>query len=104
MADGAERNWYAQFNLAGHDGVDFDMPIGSQVHAVDDGKVVVAGAGAYGNTVMHPREDTKDSPAATGTLPSIAPMDGTGTQGRDHPVMLGLRETRYLKCFVLRVL
>ncbi len=23
---------------------------------------------------------------------------------RDHPVMLGLRETRYLKCFVLRVL
>jgi 23S rRNA (cytosine1962-C5)-methyltransferase len=24
--------------------------------------------------------------------------------GKDHPVMLGLRETRYLKCFVLRVL
>jgi 23S rRNA (cytosine1962-C5)-methyltransferase len=24
--------------------------------------------------------------------------------GRDHPVLLGLRETRYLKCFVLRVL
>ena len=24
--------------------------------------------------------------------------------GRDHPVMLGLRETRYMKCFVLRVL
>lgn len=23
--------------------------------------------------------------------------------GRDHPVLLGLRETRYLKCFVLRV-
>jgi 23S rRNA (cytosine1962-C5)-methyltransferase len=24
--------------------------------------------------------------------------------GRDHPVLMGLRETRYLKCFVLRVL
>jgi 23S rRNA (cytosine1962-C5)-methyltransferase len=24
--------------------------------------------------------------------------------GKDHPVLLGLRETRYLKCFVLRVL
>jgi 23S rRNA (cytosine1962-C5)-methyltransferase len=24
--------------------------------------------------------------------------------GRDHPVLLGLRETRYLKCFVLRVI
>ncbi len=24
--------------------------------------------------------------------------------GRDHPVLLGLRETRYLKCFVLRAL
>ena len=23
---------------------------------------------------------------------------------RDHPVLLGLRETRYLKCFVLRAL
>ena len=23
---------------------------------------------------------------------------------RDHPVLAGLRETRYLKCFVLRVL
>ena len=24
--------------------------------------------------------------------------------GRDHPVLLALRETRYLKCYVLRVL
>jgi 23S rRNA (cytosine1962-C5)-methyltransferase len=24
--------------------------------------------------------------------------------GKDHPVLLNLRETRYLKCFVLRVL
>ena len=24
--------------------------------------------------------------------------------GRDHPVLLGMRETRYLKCFFLRVL
>ena len=24
--------------------------------------------------------------------------------GKDHPVLLSLRETRYLKCFVLRVL
>ena len=24
--------------------------------------------------------------------------------GKDHPVLLTLRETRYLKCFVLRVL
>lgn len=51
LKDGDERNLYAKFNLAGHDGVDFDMPVGTEILAVDDGKVVLAGPGAYGNTI-----------------------------------------------------
>lgn len=31
---------YARFGLAGHNGVDFAVPVGTPVHAVDDGEVV----------------------------------------------------------------
>ena len=52
LRDPHERDFYAQFNLAGHDGVDFDMPEGTPVFAADDGKVALAGNGAYGITVV----------------------------------------------------
>ena len=43
---------YKTFNLSGHDGVDFSVPIGTPVLAVDDGEVVLSGDGAYGTTVV----------------------------------------------------
>jgi len=51
LRDPYERDIYSRFNLAGHDGVDFDTPSGTNIVAVDDGEVVLAGAGAYGITV-----------------------------------------------------
>nr|MBI5455550.1 M23 family metallopeptidase [Candidatus Levybacteria bacterium] len=47
-----EKNLYQQFNLAGHDGVDFDMPVGTPILAADDGTVVMAGGEIYGTTVV----------------------------------------------------
>ncbi len=52
LRDPLERDLYARFNLAGHDGVDFSLPEGTPVTAVDDGKIVLAGQGAYGITVV----------------------------------------------------
>jgi len=52
LKDNVEKNLYQQFNLAGHDGVDFDMPVGTPILAVDDGKVVMAGGEIYGTTVV----------------------------------------------------
>lgn len=47
-------------------------------------------------------EEILDSAAAdAGRKVQIVEKRGAG---RDHPVLLGLRETRYLKCYVLRVL
>lgn len=43
---------YQDFGVIGHDGVDFDLPKGSQVISVDDGKVVRAKWSDYGNTVV----------------------------------------------------
>lgn len=47
-------------------------------------------------------EDTLEAAAAdAGRRVQVVERRGAG---RDHPVLLSLRETRYLKCFVLRVL
>jgi len=44
---------YKDFSLAGHDGIDFDLPEGSTVLAADDGEVVRATEnGDYGTTVV----------------------------------------------------
>jgi len=40
-----------KFSLKGHEGVDFDMPVGTELKAVSDGTVVVAGEHDYGITV-----------------------------------------------------
>lgn len=43
---------YTKFGLQGHDGVDFNLPMGTPVLASDNGEVILAGAGAYGETVV----------------------------------------------------
>lgn len=44
---------YAQFQLSGHDGADFSMPIGTPILAVDDGEVILAAVeGDYGTTIV----------------------------------------------------
>jgi murein DD-endopeptidase MepM/ murein hydrolase activator NlpD len=52
LFDPQEKSLYAQFGLAGHDGLDFAMPIGTPVLAADDGTVVMAGGVIYGTTVV----------------------------------------------------
>lgn len=39
---GANPNYYAQYGLPGHEGIDFRSPLGDRYHAVADGKVVWA--------------------------------------------------------------
>lgn len=52
LSDPKERDLYAQYGLAGHDGLDFALPMNTPVVAVDGGKVILAGNGAYGQTVV----------------------------------------------------
>jgi murein DD-endopeptidase MepM/ murein hydrolase activator NlpD len=52
MTDPLEKPFYALYGLAGHDGLDFGMPIGTPVYAADDGTVALAGDGAYGTTIV----------------------------------------------------
>lgn len=47
------KDYYAQFGLAGHDGIDFRAKKGTPVKAAADGKVIFAGVrGAYGNCII----------------------------------------------------
>lgn len=43
---------YDSFGMHGHDGVDFAMPVGTPLVAVDAGKVLLAGPGDYGTTIV----------------------------------------------------
>ena len=52
LLDPKEKDLYSGFGLAGHDGLDFAMPIGTPVLAADDGTVVMAGGIIYGVTVV----------------------------------------------------
>lgn len=52
LLDPKEKDLYAQFGLMGHDGMDFGMPIGTPLIAVDDGTVTLAGTGPYGTTII----------------------------------------------------
>lgn len=44
--------FYAHFGMLGHDGLDFALPEGTSIYAVDDGIVLFSGPGDYGNTVI----------------------------------------------------
>lgn len=46
------RQFYAHYGLGGHDGIDFAIPEGTPLYAVDDGNILVAGNGDYGVTVI----------------------------------------------------
>ncbi len=46
------RNFYSHYGLGGHDGIDFALPIGTPLYAVDDGAVLLAGDGDYGTTIV----------------------------------------------------
>jgi murein DD-endopeptidase MepM/ murein hydrolase activator NlpD len=51
--DPALQDKYARYGVVGHDGVDFDTPIGTGVLAVDDGEVIsVEQFGDYGQTII----------------------------------------------------
>ena len=52
LQDALEKDIYQKYGLDGHDGVDFGLPEGTPVIAVDDGEILLAGAGAYGVTVV----------------------------------------------------
>lgn len=52
IQDPALKQTYQNFSLAGHDGIDFSMPIGTPVLAIDDGTVTLAKDADYGLTVV----------------------------------------------------
>ena len=52
LIDPVLKRMYSQFGLAGHDGIDFDLPQGTPIFASDTGLVVLAGGGDYGKTVV----------------------------------------------------
>ena len=52
QTDPALRLFYEKYGLAGHDGADFGLPVGTPVRAVDDGTILLAGPGDYGITIV----------------------------------------------------
>jgi len=52
MTDPTLQAFYTQYGLAGHDGVDFGLPMDTPLYAVDDGNVIWSGPGDYGITII----------------------------------------------------
>ena len=52
MTDPTLQAFYTQYGLAGHDGVDFGVPMDTPLYAVDDGNVIWSGPGDYGTTII----------------------------------------------------
>ena len=52
MTDPTLQAFYTQYGLAGHDGVDFGVPMDTPLYAVDDGNVIQSGPGDYGTTII----------------------------------------------------
>src|SRR6202044_1085796 len=50
QTDPALQAFYTSFGLAGHDGVDFGVPMDTPLYAVDNGTVIWSGPGDYGFT------------------------------------------------------
>ncbi len=55
LTDPTLQAFYSQYGLGGHDGIDFGLPIGTPLYAVDAGDVVWSGSGDYGTmvTIQH---------------------------------------------------
>lgn len=51
LTDPGLQAFYTHYGLGGHDGIDFGLPMGTPLYAVDDGKVTLAGPGDYGTEV-----------------------------------------------------
>ncbi len=52
MTDPTLQAFYTQYGLAGHDGIDFGVPMNTPLYAVDDGNIIWSGPGDYGVTVI----------------------------------------------------
>jgi murein DD-endopeptidase MepM/ murein hydrolase activator NlpD len=52
QTDPSLQAFYTQFGLAGHDGVDFGVPMFTPLYAVDNGTVIWSGPGDYGVTII----------------------------------------------------
>jgi len=52
IKDPKEQRLYSQYNLAGHDGIDYNLSLGTPVLSADSGMVVLAGDGDYGTTIV----------------------------------------------------
>lgn len=52
LTDVSLRDFYSHYGLSGHDGIDFALPTGTPLYAVDDGNVLLAGDGDYGITIV----------------------------------------------------
>lgn len=52
QTDPSLQAFYQKYGLAGHDGIDFGLPVGTPIRAVDDGNILLAGPGDYGITII----------------------------------------------------
>jgi len=52
MTDPTLQAFYTQYGLAGHDGVDFGVPMNTPLYAADDGNIIWSGPGDYGVTII----------------------------------------------------
>ena len=52
MTDPTLQEFYTHYGLAGHDGIDFGVPMDTPLYAVDDGNIIWSGPGDYGVTVI----------------------------------------------------
>ena len=55
LTDPTLQAFYTQYGLAGHDGIDFGVPMDTPLYAVDAGTVIWSGPGDYGTmvTILH---------------------------------------------------
>jgi murein DD-endopeptidase MepM/ murein hydrolase activator NlpD len=52
LTDPTLQAFYTQYGLAGHDGIDFGVPMNTPLYAVDDGNIIWSGPGDYGTTII----------------------------------------------------
>lgn len=97
---GSRPEYYGQFGLAGHEGVDVAMPVGTRLRALVDGEVVEVGlnTSAYGFYVklrtpagedwLWAHMEPYELPRPGTWLPAGAPLGLSGSSGRIQGVHL----------------